>query len=108
MTEIPKDAWAGLADVRPVSGNDIFDGAPGAFSNVVARAPSALAFQRLVEEFFASRSLTLVSLDRIRRVAEVAEVDQVSRELVDLANSLADSNSETVAYDNFFVYENDE
>ena len=35
-----REVWIGLVEVVPEEGNDIFDGAPGAYANVLALAES--------------------------------------------------------------------
>jgi len=44
-----REVWIGLVEVVPEEGNDIFDGAPGGYANVLAIAAS-------VEDYMADRS----------------------------------------------------
>jgi hypothetical protein len=107
MNKADRQAWIGLVDLRPEPGNDPFDGAPGAYANVLALARSNAHYRQLVTETFTEIGLMVWELENVEPLVErrrKAETDgDVADDLLALARQL--SPSSPVLYDTFYVYE---
>ncbi len=97
--------WISLVEVRPEPGNDIFDGAPGAFSHVLCLATNAVEYRRKVGEFFRGLSLEVMGYDGIEPLEQRQRYGSVSDEILDLAAHLSESSP--VLYNTFYVYESE-
>ena len=105
MGETDREVWIGLAQVSPKPGNAIFDGAPGAFSNVLCLVRDETEFRSMVEETFGGLGF------KVREITDIEPLEQRRRygvaddEILHLANGLSDSSP--LLYDTFYVYESE-
>lgn len=105
MSETDREVWIGLAQVSPKPGNAIFDGAPGAFSNVLCLARDETEFRSMVEEIFGGLGF------KVREMMDIEPLEQRWRygvaddEILALAGQL--SESMPLVYDTFYVYESE-
>jgi hypothetical protein len=58
-----REVWIGLAEVTPDEGNDIFEGAPGAYSNVLALARSVEDYMTITAAALLRSGLVAVGVD---------------------------------------------
>src|SRR3954447_22693661 len=79
-----REVWIGLVEVRPEEGNDIFDGAPGAFSNVLALASSVDDYMAITAAALLRSGLIAVGLDDLELLRERESGVQLSDEILDL------------------------
>lgn len=96
-------AWIGLCDVRPLRGNDVLEGANGAFVNVVALAESGEGFQRLVCKTMREYQFSVEAIEDIVTVEGLQQRDGLIPELLTLAQSLTDEYP--IQFDEFQSYE---
>lgn len=66
-----REVWTGLVEVIADDGNDIFDGAPGAFANVLALASS-------VEDYMAVTAPALTSPSAVNTLCQDHEAGGLS------------------------------
>jgi len=85
---VGKEVWIGRVKVRPAAGNDIFDGAPGAFANALTSADSLRDYRLRVETAFAHERLSVAEVDDAEPLRERMSRVHVSDEIVELGGKL--------------------
>jgi hypothetical protein len=63
MTEQEREIWIGLVEVTADEGNDIFDGAPGAYTNVLALASSVEDYMAVTAPALLRAGVVAVGVD---------------------------------------------
>lgn len=112
MSKIRREAWIGLVKIIPVSDHPmILDGAPGAFSNVVALARDESEYRRLIAEAFGESGLEVVAFEDVEPLAQRLDRpvsdDAVHRaEFRELASRL--SEDVPVLFDAIYIYESED
>jgi hypothetical protein len=103
--EMGREVWIGLVEVVPEEGNDIFDGAPGGYSNVLALANS-------VEDYMTVTAPALLSIGLIAVGVDDPEPLRQRQSWADLADEIVRLGEEArggeVVWDTFYVFETDE
>ncbi len=105
MSETGREVWIGLVEVRPVPGNTIFDGAPGAYSNALCLAGSEDEYRFMVEVELAKLGLEVLGFEDIEPLRERRRHADPDDEILDLVSQL--SESMPLLYDTFYVYESE-
>lgn len=101
----PSDpTWTALAHVMPRDGNDLLEGARGAFVNAVGPAASATEFEQRVRELVAGLGFELVEIDDLDLISERRSKDELSEELQELANLAAATGK--INLGSFHTYDN--
>ncbi len=108
MGETIRRVWIGLVEVRPKPGNAIFEGAPGAFSNVLCLGRDEAEYRRRVVQVFDGLGLEVAGIMDIERLDgqlrdRRPDYDLPEDEIRDLAGQLSETSP--VTYDTFYVYE---
>lgn len=78
--------WTGLAHVMPGDGDDLLEGARGAFANAVGAAASPAEFETRLRNLVASLGLELVEIDDLELMSERASKEGLSDELRELSS----------------------
>src|SRR5579884_4534998 len=101
MSERYCDVWKGLVEVTPLPGSTILEGAPGAYSNVLALAENEVEYKEKVVG-----ALRVLGL-KVERFEDVEPLRRdgvsVSEDLLELSYEL--SKDRTVVYDTFYIFE---
>lgn len=95
-------AWIGLVHLDGPPGHEAFEGAPGAYVNVLVLAGSKGEFEALVRATFADDGLLVDNIDDPEPLSDRLETADVVDELLELARGL--SNDEPIALDEFHTY----
>ncbi len=110
MGETNRAIWIGLIELTPQLGNMIFEGAPGAFSNVLCFASGEAEYRRMVEDTFRGLGFDVEAIADVERLEERLAATEggvvVDDEILDLARQV--SESQPILYDAFYVYESKE
>ncbi|WP_396593139.1 hypothetical protein [Brevundimonas sp. R86498] len=95
--------WWGTLHLRPASGaSDAFDGAVGAYANVVALATDQAGYRAAVEREMAVLGLVVVEVEK----SEPLSADESDSELADLRDELTAATP--VRYQTFDTYKFDD
>jgi hypothetical protein len=105
MREARSEVWIGLADVRPRLGNSTFDGAPGAFSNVVCFAHDEHEYRRSVAATFQELGFDVKGFEDVEPLANRREHLSPDDEILELAAQLSEVTP--LLYDTFYIYESE-
>jgi hypothetical protein len=100
-----REVWIGLVEVVPEEGNDIFDGAPGAYANVLAIAASAEDYMAVTAPALLREGVIAVGVDNPEPLRERRSKVQVSDEILDLGERARKGD---VVWDTFYVFETDD
>ena len=100
-----REVWIGLVEVVPDEGNDIFEGAPGAYSNVLALASSVADYMAVTAAAFQRRGLTAVGVDNPEPLRERRSRVHLSDAIVQLGEQAATG---AVVWDTFHIFEADD
>lgn len=104
MTNEGLDVWIGLADLRSApDGEDILDGAAGAYSYALALASDPGDFLRLAAEMFRQEGLQLHDIEEVEQLETREAREDVATEIVDLARHL--TRARPADHGPVFVYE---
>ena len=100
-----REVWIGLVEVTADEGNDIFDGAPGAYTNVLALASSVEDYMAVTAPALLRAGVVAVGVDD----PEPLRVRQLRVELSEEFLALADQAGRgEVVWDTFHVFESQE
>ena len=99
------DVWIGLAHVKPRPGNDLLDGAIGAFVPSLALAENEEDYASKVTALLSEYGFHVLDLDDIERFEERLKRFPVHEDIVALVSSL--SPEEPVALSDFDAYEHE-
>src|SRR5437870_5244948 len=100
-----REVWTGLVEVAADEGNDIFDGAPGAYVTVLALASSVEDYMAVTAPALLRAGVVAVGVDD----PEPLRVRQSRTKLSDDWLALADRAAQgEVVWDTFHVFESDE
>lgn len=105
-TQEDLDVWVGTADLKPVAGNDIFEEADGAVTNVCALARDEAGYRRAVVETFRELGLNVVEIDDIEPFQNRAQDLEPDSNSFEIAAGV--SRTTPLVYDEFYVYESEE
>ncbi len=96
------DVWIGLVEVRPLPGNSMLEGDPGAFANALTIAADAEDFCTRAATFFRGEGFEVVSVESVERLEDRARDFALPEEMVELGDA-ARATSE-VQFDTYFTY----
>lgn len=100
-----REVWIGLVEVMPDEGNDIFEGAPGAYANVLALARSVEDYMTITAAALEQQCLIPVGVDDPEPLrARQSRVD-LADEILQLGEQ---AQSGEVVWDTFYVFETDD
>ncbi len=105
MREASCEVWIGLVDVRPKPGNSIFDGAPGAYSNVLCLARDEAEYRGMVEGTFGELGFEVNGFEGIEPFEHRREHLSPDDGILGLADQLSEVSP--LVYDAFYVYESE-
>ncbi len=105
LSKTDRAPWIGVVDLKPKLGNSIFDGAPGAFSNVLCLARDEDEYQGMVEETFGELGFEVKAFEEIKPFEQRRRQLSPDDELLDLATQLSESSP--LVYDTFYIYESE-
>ncbi len=105
MREANREVWIGLVDVRPKLGNSIFDGAPGAYSNVLCLTRDEAEYRRMVEGTFGEFGFEVKAFENIGPLEHRRGDLSPDDEILDLADRVSEVSP--LVYDTFYVYESE-
>jgi hypothetical protein len=100
-----REVWIGLVEVVPEEGNDIFDGAPGAYANVLALAASVEDYMAVTAPALLREGVVAVGVDDPEPLRERRSRVQLGDEILRLGEQ---SRTGQVVWDTFHVFETDE
>lgn len=103
---MPREVWVGRIEVAPQEGNDIFEGAPGAFANALVTANSFDDYREQVTVAFATQAaLKVVEIKDAEPLRVRMSRVRISDELVELGGRALHGD---VVWDTLYVFESDE
>lgn len=97
------EAWIGLAHVKPRIGNDLLEGAAGAFVPVVAIAEDFDRFLSVVYNYLHKYQFEIIGVEDVELFREREEHDTVDEDIRDLVNRL--THEAPIALSMFEAYE---
>lgn len=103
--EMEREVWIGLVEVVPEEGNDIFDGAPGGYANVLALACSVEDYMAVTAPALLNVGVIAVGVDDPEPLRERLSRVDVSEEIEQI---VVDARAGEVVWDTFYVFETDE
>lgn len=95
--------WTALAHVMPRSGQDLLEGARGAFVNAVGPAPSSAEFEHRLREVVAALGFELIELDDLELMSERRSKYELTEELQAVAD-LSEATGE-IKLGSFYTYD---
>jgi hypothetical protein len=98
--------WAALAHVMPRSGQDLLEGARGAFVNAVGPAPSSAEFEHRLREVVAALGFELIEVDDLELLSERLAKYEHTEELQEIAD-LAEATGK-INLGSFYTYDRKE
>ena len=105
MSRPNRTTWIGPVEVRPKLGNAVFNGAPGAFSNVLCLARDEAEYRRMVAETLGSLGFEVKAFEDIEPFEQRRRHSPPDEEILDLAAQLSESSP--LLYDAFYIYESE-
>jgi hypothetical protein len=104
----PASVWIGLAEVAELPGEDLLDGAPGAFVNVLTTAATDAEYREKVRAAFDEAGFVLIEWSGVppEPLSERQLRATVSDDLLALADEVAESGE--VAFDAFHSWDSEE
>ncbi len=102
---VEREVWIGLVEVVPDEGNDIFDGALGAYANVLALADSVEDYMGVTAAALERQRLIAVGLDDPEPLRERQSREHLSDEIIELGERAQKGD---VVWDTFYVFESDD
>lgn len=97
-----RDVWIGLVEVVPEEGNEIFDGAPGAYANVLALASSVDDYMAVTAPALLRQGLIAVGVDDPEPLRERKSRVRLSDEILSLEER---ARTGDVVWDTFYVFD---
>ena len=94
--------WIGLVEVRPLPGNDMLAGDPGAFANALTIAGDSQDFCTRVANFFREESFEVLSFESVERLQDRARNGALPAEMVELGAAARETSE--VQFDTYFTY----
>ncbi len=88
-----ESVWIGLAHVKPVEGNNVFDNAIGAFVNILALSSDAISFKEQVLSSMVDLRLVLVELSEVDLLSNRIEKGELEDSIIQLGNQVANTGS---------------
>jgi hypothetical protein len=96
------DVWIGLVEVRPLPGNDMLAGDPGAFANALTIAGDSEDFCTRVANFFRGEGFEVLSFESVERLQDRASDVALPVEMVELGDAARETSE--VQFDTYFTY----
>ena len=84
-------AWSGVAEVVPVAGNSLLEGAQGAFVGVVGLSRSEDEFKELVSSSFQSMGFEVFQLKDVEQISTEKDLERLDLDMRTRAVSLSQS-----------------
>jgi hypothetical protein len=100
------EVWVGCIDVRAQQGNDIFEGAPGAFANAISLAADEADFAVRVSTDFSERRLDVLEFADVERLSDRRTAYHVPQPILDLSATASETGE--VQIDTFQIYLSDD
>src|SRR5947209_9666801 len=100
-----REVWTGLVEVTADEGNDIFDGAPGAYVNVLALASSVEDYMAVTAPLLLRAGVVAVGLDDPEPLRERQSRMKLSDDILALGERAA---RDGVVWDTFYVFTSEE
>ncbi len=95
--------WIGLFHVLPVAGNDVLDGAIGAFVTIAAMADGEKHFLDIVRTALGEAGFEISSAEDVQPWSTRIRVSRPENEICELVESLTADNR--VAFGDFYSYD---
>ena len=106
MVSVPiTHIWIGTAHVTPRPGNDLLEGAAGAFVPIVALAEDMTEFVSMITTLLDSYEFEVVEVEDIQRFEERLSTSSVEDDIRELADGLTPS--EPIGMDTFQAYDSE-
>jgi hypothetical protein len=99
---VSREVWIALVEVAPHEGNDIFDGGPGAFTNILAAADGLSDYRSRIETALDREGLSVLDIEDAEPLRDRLSRFEVDEELLELVPQAAN----TVVWGEFDVYMN--
>ena len=96
------DVWIGLVEVRPLPGNELLDGDPGAFANTLTVAGDAEDFCTRAANFFRGEGFEVLGFENVERLDDRASDGALPDEMLLLGEQASESSE--VHFDTYFRY----
>jgi hypothetical protein len=97
-----REVWAGLVEVAPEEGNNIFEGALGAYANVLALASSVEEYMAVTAPALLREGLICVGVENPEPLRERRSREQLSEEFLGLSERASKGE---VVWDTFYAFE---
>jgi hypothetical protein len=97
-----REVWIGLVEVVPEEGNDVLEGAPGAYANVLATAASVEDYMAVTAPALLRHGLLAIGVDDPEPLRDRRSRVQLSDEILDLGERARKGD---VVWDTFYVFE---
>lgn len=97
-----REVWIGLVEVAPEEGSDIFDGAPGAYANVLAIASSVDDYMAVTAPALLRAGVIAVGVENPEPLRARHSRGELSDEMLGLAERAREGH---VVWDTFYVFE---
>jgi len=102
---VEREVWIGLVEVAPEEGNNMFEGALGAYVNVLALASSVEDYMAVTAPALLHRGLIAVGVDDPEPLRERQAKFQLRDEIVQLGEQ---AQTGEVVWDRFHSFESEE
>jgi hypothetical protein len=102
--EAKPEVWIGLVEVVPDEGQDPFDGALGAYANVLALARSVKDYMEATAAALLREGLLAVRVDDLEPLRERRGRFQLNDEILDLGEQAKRGD---VVWDTFYAFDNE-
>jgi hypothetical protein len=96
------DVWIGLVEVKPLPGNDLLDGDPGAFANTLTVAGDAEDFCTRAANFFRGEGFEVLGFEHVERLDDRVRDGAVPDEMLLLGEEARTTSN--VRFDTYFRY----
>jgi len=100
---VDEEVWIGRVEVVPHAGNEILGDAPGAYSNVLARASSVPEYRAKVVAALTEEGLNVVEIED----AEPLRERQTRFQVPDAILAIAEGAPKRVVWDTFYIFESE-
>ncbi len=100
-----RQCWIGLAHVKPKLGNNLLEGAIGAFVPILALADGIDNFLSITKKWLESYDFDVIEIEDIELFMERLKNSDVEEELKAISEKLTDK--DPVAMDTFQAYDNE-
>lgn len=100
------DVWVSLVNVVPAPGNDVLNGARGAYVNVAALASGPDAYQAIVQSEFSALEFSVISIEGVIRLSEILKNNTANGEILGMSDNVKKTGN--IEFGVFHAYQIDE